>query len=46
MVAAVRKRVAHWDKDRYFAPDIEAARELLASDLFVELVPELLPSRS
>jgi histidine ammonia-lyase len=27
--AALRAEVAHWDKDRYFAPDMEKARRLL-----------------
>ncbi len=29
----LRRRVPFWDTDRLFAPDIEAARELLATDL-------------
>jgi histidine ammonia-lyase len=31
--AAVRSRVKPWDKDRHFAPDIEAAKDLVASGL-------------
>jgi histidine ammonia-lyase len=34
----VRERIAAWDHDRYFAPDIEAARELVAASAFLELV--------
>ncbi|MDI5932700.1 histidine ammonia-lyase [Halomonas kalidii] len=42
---ALRERVAHYDKDRFFAPDIEAATELLAARTLSPLVPaELLPS--
>ena len=43
-VAAVRERVEPWGHDRYFAPDITVARELLAEGLFRELAGELLPS--
>ena len=43
-VAAVRERVEPWGHDRYFAPDITAAHELLAEGLFRELAGELLPS--
>ncbi len=28
----IRSKAAHWDKDRYFATDIEAAKALLRSD--------------
>lgn len=42
---ALRARVAHYDEDRFFAPDIEAASELLAKRTLSRLVPgDLLPS--
>jgi histidine ammonia-lyase len=41
----LRERVAHYDKDRFFAPDIEAATELLAGRVLSPLVPAgMLPS--
>ena len=41
----LRDKVAFYDKDRFFAPDINAASELLASRCLNELVPaKLLPS--
>ncbi|WP_372877061.1 histidine ammonia-lyase [Pseudomonas sp.] len=44
--AALRERVAHYEQDRFFAPDIEAASELLASRCLSALLPEkLLPSQ-
>ena len=42
--ALVRSRVAFYDHDRYFAPDIEAIRELVESGAFRRFVPGLLPS--
>ncbi|AMX03681.1 histidine ammonia-lyase [Microbulbifer thermotolerans] len=43
--AMLRERVAFYDKDRYFAPDIEEAKQLLKSALYLQLVNnELLPS--
>jgi len=42
--AAVRSRVPHYGEDRYFAPDIAAAEELIATDLFVGLVGPLAPA--
>ncbi|WP_355662477.1 histidine ammonia-lyase [Halomonas salifodinae] len=43
--ATLRERVSHYDKDRFFAPDIEAATELLASRALSPLVPAgMLPS--
>ena len=43
--AILRNTVAFYDKDRFFAPDINAASELLASRCLNELVPtNLLPS--
>ncbi|MCD6008269.1 histidine ammonia-lyase [Halomonas sp. IOP_31] len=42
---ALRERVTYYDKDRFFAPDIEAAGELLKARTLSHLVPaELLPS--
>lgn len=38
---AVRARIDFYDADRYFAPDIEAARELVAGDLPVQLCTEV-----
>ncbi|MCK7596591.1 histidine ammonia-lyase [Microbulbifer sp. CAU 1566] len=43
--AALRERVPFYDKDRYFAPDIEEAKQLLASAYYREyLAVEMLPS--
>ncbi|WP_207062895.1 histidine ammonia-lyase [Motiliproteus sp. SC1-56] len=43
--AALRQRVAFYDKDRYFAPDIEAAKNLIQEGGYNALMPaELLPS--
>jgi histidine ammonia-lyase len=36
---ALRAKVAFWDQDREMAPDIEAAKALIATDLFHDLVP-------
>ena len=36
---ALRAKVAFWDQDREMAPDIEAAKALIATPLFRELVP-------
>jgi len=36
---ALRTKVAFWDQDREMAPDIEAAKALIATPLFHELVP-------
>ncbi|MCX7892654.1 MAG: histidine ammonia-lyase [Burkholderiales bacterium] len=44
--ALVRARVAFYDHDRYFAPDIEAARGLVESGAFHAFVPGLLPSHA
>ncbi|MBQ0833119.1 histidine ammonia-lyase [Marinobacter sp.] len=42
---ALRERVAYYDKDRFFAPDIEAVIELLSNRTLSSLMPEsLLPS--
>ncbi|WPC05535.1 histidine ammonia-lyase [Pseudomonas benzenivorans] len=41
----LREKVAHYQRDRFFAPDIEAASELLAERVLNALVPTaLLPS--
>jgi histidine ammonia-lyase len=43
--AALRERVSHYEEDRFFAPDIEAASQLLASRCLNDLLPaKLLPS--
>ncbi|WP_078082783.1 histidine ammonia-lyase [Microbulbifer mangrovi] len=43
--AALRERVSFYDKDRYFAPDIEEAKQLLASAYYREyLAADMLPS--
>ena len=42
--ALVRWRVAFYDHDRYFAPDIEAIRALVEAGAFRRFVPGLLPS--
>ena len=42
----LRARVAFYDHDRHFAPDIAAARAILASEPFLTLIPAgLTPSR-
>ncbi|MGF1761254.1 histidine ammonia-lyase [Photobacterium sagamiensis] len=43
--ALLRERVTFYDKDRYFAPDIEKANQLLKEALYNQLMPAaLLPS--
>jgi len=42
--ALVRSRVAFYDHDRYFAPDITAIQSLVESGSFHRFVPALLPS--
>jgi histidine ammonia-lyase len=42
--ALVRSRVAFYDHDRYFAPDIAAIQALVESGAFHPFVPDLLPS--
>ena len=44
--ASVRKRVAFYAEDRYFAPDIAAISELVGSGELTEGVADLLPSRN
>jgi histidine ammonia-lyase len=44
--ALLRKKVAFYDHDRHFAPDIEAAKSIIASNELLSLVPAgLVPSR-
>ena len=38
----LREQVAHYIQDRFFAPDIERATELLAQGTLLQLVPEFL----
>lgn len=43
--AELRERVAFYDKDRYFAPDIKQANQLLVEAVHNKLIPEgMLPS--
>lgn len=43
----LRDKVAYYDKDRFFAPDIQSAIDLLASNQLNTLIPaKLLPSFS
>jgi histidine ammonia-lyase len=44
--AAIRREVATYDVDRFFAPDIAAAQSWVTSGRFTSLVEHLLPSRS
>jgi histidine ammonia-lyase len=44
--AGIRGEVAFYAADRYFAPDIEAAKNLVKSGRFAAFVDRLLPSRS
>ena len=43
--ALLRSRVGFYHHDRYFAPDINAIRELIESGAFHRFVPGLLPSQ-
>ncbi len=43
--ASIRSEVAFYAADRYFAPDIEAAKRWVRSGRFTALVKQLLPSR-
>ncbi len=38
----LREQVAHYTQDRFFAPDIECATELLAQGTLLQLLPEFL----
>jgi len=40
----VRSKVAFYDHDRYFAPDITAIQQLVDAGAFHRFVPGLLPS--
>ena len=40
----IRREVAFYDHDRYFAPDIDAIRRLVEAGSFHRFVPGLLPS--
>lgn len=42
--ARLRERVPFYDKDRYFAPDIAAAKDMVSGTDFHALVGDLLPS--
>jgi len=44
--AGIRRDVPFYSADRYFAPDIEAARSWVKSARFAALVERILPSRS
>ncbi|MFQ5971120.1 MAG: histidine ammonia-lyase [Alphaproteobacteria bacterium] len=44
--AGIRERVAHLDRDRAFAPDIEAMKEMIATGEFVPELAAILPSTS
>ena len=39
---ALREQVSHYTQDRFFAPDIECATELLAHGTLLQLLPEFL----
>ncbi|MEL6007269.1 histidine ammonia-lyase [Citrobacter portucalensis] len=39
---ALREQVAHYTQDRFFAPDIKCATELLAQGTLLQLLPEFL----
>jgi histidine ammonia-lyase len=45
VLALVRSKVAFYDHDRYFAPDITAVQSLVEAGAFHRFVPGLLPSR-
>ena len=44
--AGIRAEVPFYDVDRYFAPDIEAAKKLVTSGRFAGMVSRLLPSQA
>ncbi len=44
--AAIRSEVAFYAVDRYFSPDIQAARNMVRSGKFASIVNRLLPSRA
>lgn len=43
-VAKIRARVPRYERDRYFAPDIQAVKELVVAGEFLEGTMKLLPS--
>ncbi len=43
-IRSLRDKVPAYDRDRYFAPDIEQAKSLLMSTAFASSIQELLPS--
>jgi len=46
VIATIRERVPAYDEDRYFAPDIAAAKDMVTTVRFLDAVPAgLLPSR-
>lgn len=44
MHAIIRSKVSHFQKDRYIAPDIEIAAELVLEGEFYDMVADVLPS--
>ncbi|MFT7461485.1 MAG: histidine ammonia-lyase, partial [Planctomycetota bacterium] len=44
VIARIREDVAHYDKDRYFAPDINASNAIIESGYFMQFVKDILPS--
>lgn len=42
----LRKRVPHYDQDRYFSPDILASADLIETGYFYPLISDILPSGS
>lgn len=43
-ITAIRTRAAHYDADRFFAPDIEAIKDMVASGNFLPHGEKILPS--
>ena len=46
VLAELRKRVSHYDSDRYFSPDIITVSNLVRSGYFYSLISDILPSGS
>lgn len=44
VIRRIREDVAHYDRDRYFAPDIKASKAIIESGYFLPFISELLPS--
>ena len=42
--ALIRERVAHYDRDRRFAEDIAAVKEMIAAGVFTRFADAILPS--